>query len=396
MIPVNIERQPAPNQERQEAIIRVQRNAIAADLRQIQADLRLDLLQARREGGEQLDAKTVLILEWHQRFSRLLVDCEHPQAVFDAFKALLQQILVDSIFHSALDANCLLGNDGGTYTEMGLQLYRSLAPAQFQNRSPLHPEDERPLETGPHVCARYMVAWLARHNVVHRNPQNDVIEAAHQQLNQEARRLPPPAMNQDEMMRQIMANQAQRNQQRAQERDARIQARHIQLEEQRRAELLPAVQRGFAPVAQRVDEVADRQLNQARDLNQDINREINVLQPAIDQLEREILELDQRVRANEEQNNHIQMGVGVLRNTHQQLAAETAQLEKQIKESEKAGLKMLGKALLIIGACYLGTLAVKFLMEAMAAGASAGAAGGTTVVFQPLPSGGSVNFGFKF
>lgn len=384
------------NLDRQEAIIRVQRNAIAADLRQIQADLRLDLLQARRVNGEQLDAKTVLILEWHQRFSRVLTDSDHPQQVFDEFKALLQQILVDSIFRSALDVDCLLGNDGGTYTEMGLQMYRSLAPAQFQNRSPLHPEVERPLETSPHVCAKYMVAWLARHNILHRNAQNDVIEEAYRQLNLVANRLPPPVMNQDEVMRQIMAHQAQRQVQRERERNERIQARRIQLEEQRRAELVPAVRRGFAPVEQRVEEVAQRQLAQARELNQDVNREINVLQPAIDHLEAEIVELDNRERVLEGQNPRIQAGIADLRNTHQQLAAETTQLKKQIKENEKAGLKTLGNALLTIGLCALGTLAAKCIMEAMAAAAGGVSGAGASVVVKPIPKGCMFEATFKF
>ncbi len=380
-------------QDHQEAIIRVQRNAIAADLRQIQTDLRLDLLQARRVSGEQLDAKTVLILEWHQRFSRVLTDSEHPQQVFDEFKPLLQQILVDSIFKSALDDNCLLGNDGETYTEMGLQIFRSLAPTQFQSRfqsrSPLHPKIKSPLETSPHVCARYMVAWLASHNIPHRNAQNDLIEEAFRQLNRVANRLPAPAINQDEVMRQIMAHQAQRQVQRERERNERIQARRIQLEEERRAELVPAVRRGFAPVEQRVEEVAQRQLAQARELNQDVNREINVLQPAIDRLEVEIVELDQRERALEEQNNRVQAGIANLRNTHQQLAIETTQLKKQIKENEKAGLQTLGTALLIIGLCALGTLVV-----AAAAGSVSGA--GASVVMTPIPKGCMVGATFTF
>lgn len=132
MIPGNIqERAPHPvdrnlNLEREEPLVGVQqRNAIAADLRQIQSDLRLDLLQARRDRGEALDSKTLLILEWYQCFSRVLNDNrEQPQHVFNEFKNLLKEILVDSIYRSALDNHCLLGNDGETYTEMGLRVFR--------------------------------------------------------------------------------------------------------------------------------------------------------------------------------------------------------------------------------------------------------------------------------
>lgn len=372
--------------QRQEAIIKIQRNAIAADLRQIQADLRLDLLQARREQGERFDPKTVLILEWHQSFTRVLSECEHPQQEFDEFKDLLRQILEDSIYSSALDENCLLGNDGGTYTEMGLQIYRNLAPAQFQNRSPLDPKVERPLETSPHVYARYMVAWLGRHNIQHRNAQNDIIEEAYRQLKLVANRVPPPAINQmdrDERMRRIMEHQAQRQMQRDRARNEQVQAERIQYQEQLRAMAVPMIQRSLAEVEQRIGQVAQRQLAQAQNLNQDIRQEINVLEAAIHQRDVELVELEQREAALEGKNNRLQAGVAALRATHRQMDAEKIQLKKQINESERAGLKSIGNALLTIGLCAFGSVVLKCVFEAL--GAAAGS--GSTLLVKPKPGG---------
>jgi hypothetical protein len=367
--------------DRREAILRVQRNAITRDLGQIQSDLRLDLLQAKRESGEKLDVTTVLIVEWHQRFLSALSDSEHPQRVFEEFKGLLQPILVDSIFRASLDENALLGNDGETYTEMGLQLFRNMAPAQFQNRSPLHPRVETPLETTPHIYARYMVEWLKRHNTTHRNPQNEIVEEAHRQLKLMANRLPPPEMDQDEVIRQIMGRQAQRQVQREQERNKQIKVSRIKFEDQYKAALVPIVQKGFAQVERRIDQIAQRQLSEAKELNRYISAEINVLQPAIDFVVAEIAELTEREKALERQNNRVQVGIVTLQSTHQQLAVETTQLEKQIKESEKAGFQALGSALLTIGLCAFGSWAIKCVMEAASAGTS-----GLSVIFKPSPN----------
>lgn len=224
-----------------------------------------------------------------------------------------------------------------------------------------------------------MVNWLERHNTPHRNRQNEVLEEAYRQLNLVANRIPPPAMNQDEIMRQIMAHQAQRQIQRDQQRNERIQARRIQIEEQRRAEFLPLVQQGFAPVEQRIDQVAERQIAQIRELNQDIAPQIHALQPVINFVEGEIAELGQRERALELQNNRAQEGIVDLHNTHQQLELEKTQLKKQVKENEKAGLKLLGQALLTIASCALGTVVIQCAL--------AGMTGAASVVVQPMANG---------
>jgi hypothetical protein len=378
--------------ERQEAILRVQRNAIAGDLKQIQSDLRLDLLQAKRDRGEHLDSKTVLILEWHQRFSRVLNECEQPQLVFNEFKELMQRILVDAVFNSALDENCLLGNDGETYSEMGLKVFRGLAPAQFQQRSPLHPNVESPLTTSPHVCARYMVAWLMRHNVDHRNAQNAMVEDAYRQLTIVSKPLPPTSMSQDETMRLIMARQAQRQVQRDQDRNTRIQARRIQMNEQDKAEITSVVRREFAQVEQKVNEVAQRQLEQISELNQDITREINVLQPAIELLEAEIGELAEREKALANQHNQALEGLTALQRTHHQLSLESTQLQQQIDEDKKSIWEILGEACAVFGACALGTFVLNCALTAVA-GASGTAA---SVVVKPKPRGGLLKVAIPF
>lgn len=372
-------------QQRLEGTHRRQRNAIAADLRQIQADLRLDLLH-----GQALDSITSLILEWHNLFTKVIEVCGNPQQEYDVYKGLLQEILVDAYFRSALDENCVLGNDGEVYSEMGLQVYRSMVPVQFQNRSPLHPELDTPFETKPHAVGRYMVAWLAGHNTPHRNAQNEILEEAYPQLKSAAQRLPPQHIDQDEAMRKIMAHQAQRQAQREQEKNARIEASRVKFEEQRKAEAVPLIKKKFAEVKQKMDHVAQHHLSQQAQLNQKIRKEIDELQPIIEKVKSEIVELDEREKALEGKNQHIQRGIGELRATHQQLELEKIQLQKEIKESEKGGLEALGNALLTIGLCALGTLALTAAMSA------AGGASGATVTVQPGSSGFLVGAIFKF
>lgn len=353
--------------ERQLANIRVQRNAIQADLRQIQADLRLDLLQQVRERGEPLDSKSILILEWHQRFTRLLAETEQPHQLFIAFRDLLKEILVDSIFRSALDEQCLLGNDGEVYTEIGLEVFRRMDPVHFQRHSPLHPTEVPELVTAPHPCAGYMVAWLKRQGVNHSNEQNAILEEAYQQQNKTARQDPPPVINDDEAMRKILKHQAQRKLKREQERNDRVQAHRIRLEKQRRDELVPLLRERFAPIEERVQAVAQQQLVQVAELNKDITDEINVLQPAIDHLEAEIAELVEREIGLKMAYDEAQDKIIGLRRTHDQLELKIIQLKREIRESVKGGLQSLATALAVIGVCALATwVASSILVRARA------------------------------
>jgi DNA repair exonuclease SbcCD ATPase subunit len=276
---------------------------------------------------------------------------------------------------------------------MGLQLFRNLAPAQFQSRSPLHPEVEKPFETSPHECARYMVKWLKDRHVILRNAQNKVLEEAYKQLDSVAKKLPPPpqASEREEAIRQIMADQVERQL----ENERKINERRQQFEKQYRAEIVPLVRQKFAQVEQRVNRVAQRQLNQVTELNRDIRKEIKELRPAIEQIEREIAELKERETALEGLNNRVQEGIVVLRRTHQQLESETIQLEKRIKESEKAGLGVIGNALLKIGICAFGTLVIKCAMQAIGA-ASTGASGASVVLKPAAPNHIQVEATFKF
>jgi hypothetical protein len=364
-------------QQNQEAIHRRQRNAISADLREIQADLRLDLLQ-----GQALDSVTNLILEWHKLFTKVLEVCENPQQEYDTYKGLLQQILVDAIFRSALDENCLLGNDGEVYSEMALQVYRNMAPVEFQNRSPLHPTIDTPFETKPHTIARYMVGWLvSRHNTPLRNAQNEILEEAYRQLKFAAERLPPQHVDQDETIRMVMAQQVQRQAQREQKRNAQIEASRVKFEEQRKAEVLPLIQQKFAEVKQKIDHVAQHHLKKQAQLNQEIRKEIDELQSILAKVEAEIVELEKREKAVGEKKQRIQGGIVELRSTHQQLEMEKIQLQKEIKESEKGGLQSLGSALLTIGLCALSSWAIKAAMSAY------GGASGAAVTVKPRPNG---------
>lgn len=363
------------NQHHQEAIRRRQRSAIVADLREVQADLRLDLLQ-----GQTLDSVTSLIVEWHKLFTKVIEVCENPQQEYDAHKEQLQRFLVDAIFSSALDENCLLGSDGKVYSEMALQVYRNLAPAGFQTRSPLFPAIDTPFETKPHTIARYMVGWLVRkHNTPHRNAQNEILEDAYRQLKLTAERLPPPNVDQDEAIRLIMARQVQRNAQKQQ----RIEASRVKFKEQIKAEALPLIQQKFTEVKQKMDQVAQPHLIQQTHLNQEIHKQIDELHPLLEKIEGDIVELDKRKKAIGEKKHRLQEGIVELRATHQQLEMEKIQLQQEIKESEKAGLQALGSALASIGLCMLASLAIKAAMSAYG-GASAA---NTTMTAKPRPNG---------
>lgn len=352
----------------EESLLRRQRNGITATLIKIHADLRLDLLQAKRERGEAIDDKTLMIMEWHRQFSNAIAMSERPQRTYEEFKERLREILVDSIFGSAIDENCLLGSDGGTYTEIALAVFRSLAPAHFQNRSPLRPNLAEPLTTVPHVCARYMIAWLNGYSARYRNDQNAILEDVFRQLNGAERRNRPAAA-QDEVTRRIMARQVERQRERERERNAHIEERRAEFEEYSRASILPFVRQRFNELDQRIAQVADRQLSQAEDLNERVGAEFDELQSAIEQLQAEIEELSEQEKELEERNKHIQTEIKELRQKNSELSSESAALKKQIKERKKAELKMLGKALLTIGACALGTVAARCAMAGMSGSA---------------------------
>lgn len=361
--------------QRQEINARIQRNAIAADLREIQAALRFDLLKIRLARGEEFDAKTRLLLGWYEGFCQTIENADRPHQVFETFVELLKNILVDSIFHSALDENCLLGNDGGTYTEMGLQLFRHLAPAHLQDRCPRNPE--RVLETSPHPYAIYMVRWLRNHNIEHRNAQNAILENTMRELNLVINRLPPLAINQNDLNRQWIEQRAQRHLRRERERNARVEARALEFEHELEEVAVPVIRQQFQHVANQVNVVAQAQLQQAGNLNQDLRQEINVLEPAINIIDAQLGVLGQRQIALGNRQNQLQGGIVILREAHRQLEAQKIELEKQIKEAEKDGLKALGKALLMIGACLLGNIILKCVMEALNAAVS-----GTTLMLK--------------
>lgn len=374
------------DQQRLDAIRETQRNAIASDLQQIQTDLRLDLLQE-----DKVDSVSRFILNWHQSITQLIADSKNPQEIYDDFKEQLKEGLVDSIFQSALDAQCLLGNDGETYTEKGLQVYRSMVPVQFQNRSPLHPEMEVPFETSPHVCARYMVAWLVskKHNTPLRNAQNEILDKAYQELKDTSQKIAPPSIDQDEAIRQIMAHQAELEAQKERDRNARIDASRVKFENKLKSTIQPIAEKKFAEIRQKADQIYQKHGKEQENLNRRMNQQVEALQPVIDKIEQDIEDLKRRQQVNVVKKQTIKKGIDELHHTHQQLEAEKTKLQLEVKESQKAGAESLGSALITIGVCAFGTWAIKCAMEA---------AGGTgaAITVKPTPGGGFLEGIFKF
>lgn len=159
-------------------------------------------------------------------------------------------------------------------------------------------------------------------------------------------------VHKEERMQQLMAQHIQQQMQRDQERESRIQAECLLLEKQQEAEWTLLLQEAFAPIEQKVKEVAQEQLKQLTELNQEIVQEIVTTQSGIEEMENELVKLTVREQALSKTNEAIQNDIVVLAQTRKKVTEEKNILEKQIRDSKK---KRTGKTLLGIGASMLGT-----------------------------------------
>lgn len=111
------------------------------------------------------DQTTQSIRIWHENFLKCLrLERIDESTICDNFIALLQQILIEPIFHSPLDEEPLLGSDGKTYSSKALKLYLHTVPEQYKYRSPLNIEDETPFTIQPHPIMKELISWLKSHD----------------------------------------------------------------------------------------------------------------------------------------------------------------------------------------------------------------------------------------
>jgi hypothetical protein len=132
--------------------------------RRLMAELNEVREQIARSGLH--DEMTQQIADWQGRFEATLRRSADEEGIFRAYVALLQELLCDPVTDAPLDAYAVLGNDGHTYGQMSLAVYRISTPVEFQNRSPLDAGNPRPFTVTPHSVVRHMVGWLQRHNAL--------------------------------------------------------------------------------------------------------------------------------------------------------------------------------------------------------------------------------------
>ncbi len=146
------------------------RRRIMHELSQIDDSLKHSPLQ---------DEMTQSIRDWHREFKKALSKSSNERAVFEGFVLVLQERLIDPIYHAPLDEGACLGNDGFTYGKLAYEVWRGGMPEPFRDYAPMDLENRTLLTLTPHPIAREMVEWLKGHNAL---PRSEKLEREREQL----------------------------------------------------------------------------------------------------------------------------------------------------------------------------------------------------------------------
>ena len=369
-----------------------------------------ELMEVRRQierfrdptAEPQLDIMTQQIDLWHRTFLADLQRSSNIEGICNTYIASLQRLLRDPVIQAPLDEFALLGNDGLTYGQLSLNVYRLTTSPEYRDRPPLEPNALRRLTTAPHPVARHMVGWLQRHNSLLYSPE---LERTYLQLLSQQRstdpqtRAPireikqqsrPPSL--EERLRQMRISGEQefaRLNARLDQATLPLQAVGSQINAAAMAErasivalqarITAQVHQGFGPLSQRITDythVTEEQLREIREAGQRSRREIEaMIQPLKDEiaaLTQEIAELQAGI-----QDTSVQLTA--TQNAELALQQEMIKTRIAVQNMKKDSLKGILTAIAIVGVCCFATWAIGVIGKGAAVGAAKSAAVKATV-----------------
>lgn len=295
------------------------------------------------------DPVTESVRHWQQQFFSALNLNVDVYRIEHEFTALLQEILKDAISHTPLDEEPLLGSDGKTYSRNSLCLYLHRAEEPYKYRSPFAPHDATPFTTIGHPIAYEMVQWLKKRGALQPSLQ---VEQSY----------PPPPTERSERIRRIQEKQAQRKQQQEEQRELF----HQDMNQMQKA-LAERVQDCFASIHCKAEQLAHEQLEKIDALEKSDQKQLEALQQAVHELERQATELEQQT---EELRRHLHRLNGAIAETERddiQLQIAINETRQAIRERDRSQIGSLFSALSVIGGCACATWAVQSALAATGA-----------------------------
>lgn len=158
------------------------------------------------------DEMTKQIESWKNRFEKALKSQVDEAIVCKNYTEELLGILTDPFTLAPLDPFAVLGNDGETYGQMSLAVYRLSVPEELRNLSPLHP-NTLPFVVRPHPVVRHMTRWLQSYNAL---PSSKEVERAYLQLLPQQRPMEVEERTERLMARSTMLQDIERKRREAQ------------------------------------------------------------------------------------------------------------------------------------------------------------------------------------
>lgn len=322
------------------------------------------------------DAMTTTLRDWHDRFAAALRLHADARTVQNLFVAQLQRILIDPLRRTLLDERAVLGSDSRTYGYTSLSRFLRTAPAPYNHRSPLEPDNEAIFTTETHEAVVVAVRWLKDLGLFPQEDDGMEVESA-----------PLPTV-QSERRRLIIERGEELDREGAQEVSAFVQtlcnrSRAIsQFAGQRtnsvRGRVREVAQERFAQLDEM--EVNERQMFEAVGAEiRCLNEEANALQAQVDRDSQYLHRLDPAITEGEKENARLRILIN--------------QTEIEIKKRNSGWGMALLKGVGVFAGCMVATW---LMAAALAAGAGAGVvAGGTKAAILPLNGGAFFRFSFS-
>lgn len=219
--------------------------------------------------------------DWFEPFKETMkLNRLDPQAVFNEFVPLLQNILIDPIYGAPLDKKARLGSDGHTYGRMTLSVFLADIPEEERRRIPVD------FTTESHPIVKQMVKWLISHDRLLHDHEK---EAAYRELVAQGRRPIIPTRESEEIriQRERHLRRMEQRQQRRAGRNEHIDRLRIQRNRD--------IDERFGDIRNQIGHI--NQMNQQRQafLEERGQGILENFEHEVQQIENENIELQQRV-----------------------------------------------------------------------------------------------------
>lgn len=304
--------------------------------RRMRADLSAlnDLLNDRQTNDEM----TNLIRLWHQNFIMAISLKADDQEILSEFIKLLQEMLIDPLFHAPLDENAYLGTDGHVYGEMSYEVWKHSAQEEHKNCSPMNPLSGILFTKVPHPIVRHLIQWLKNYNAL---LHSEDLERNYQHLQVQKRMKKIERLkNRKEQLHQEKVNKRQ-------EADKRIQ----DLANELSVEILQP----FKALHDEVKGHSDRISEKIEEINTQDERDRSDLTKALTEVESKIKKLKIEIHAQREKIQEVNGDISEAKKTNIELQLAIDCTRKAIEKQKKGWILGVLKIAGVIGASGLAT-----------------------------------------